>query len=105
MTHFKNFKVVYSPKISSIGDIDENKKLILIHKNMPKKFQEGIKEHEIEERKWLKRGHSYTYSHQKAQGKELKFYEKQFRNREKAKNFLNEEEKNVNKIIIQEAKT
>jgi hypothetical protein len=99
MSHFK-LRVL--PKIRTIGDIDERTKTILINKKMPKKFHKGIAVHELEERKWLKKGHSYTFSHDKAQKKELNYYAKTFGNKTKAKEFLDNEEKNVNKIFLEE---
>jgi hypothetical protein len=71
---------------------------------MPKKFNEGIAVHELEERKWIKKGHSYGYSHNKAQKKELDYYTKIFGSRIKGKEFLNNEEKFVNKIFLSEIK-
>jgi hypothetical protein len=99
LVHFFNYSIKFSPAIRSIGDIDENKKQILIHENMPRKFKEGIAVHEIEERNWLKKGHSYNFSHEKAQKKELDFYAKKFGSKNKAKSFLNDEEEHVNKLF------
>jgi len=79
-----------SGKVKNGGDIDGNKN-ILIDKEIPEKFHEGIAVHEIEERKLLLKGHSYVYSHNEAQKKELDFYEKKY-GKEKALEVLEEEE-------------
>ena len=93
-----------SSQIPTIGDIDEISKTILIDKHMPKKFEEGIAVHEFEERKWLKMGHSYTFSHKKAQKKELQFYKKKFNSLPRAKKFLKEEEKYVIRTLQNQLK-
>src|SRR3989338_9433138 len=79
-----------SGKVKNGGDIDGNKN-ILIDKEIPEKFHEGIAVHEIEERKFIKKGHSYVYSHNEAQKKELEFYEKKF-GKENALKILEDEE-------------
>jgi hypothetical protein len=93
-----NFKTIYA-EVPTIGDIDETTKIVYIHEGMPRKFEDGITVHEQEERKWLKKGHSYTWSHNKAQKKELKFYKHKFGSHNKAKKFLDEEEKNVIRVL------
>lgn len=77
-----------------MGDFDENAKTIYIDQDMPEKFHEGISVHEIEERKLIKKGHSYVYSHNEAQKKELAFYESKF-GKEKSMKMLEEEERIV----------
>jgi len=72
------YQIDNSKIIPTGGDIDENALIIFIDKGVPEKFHEGIAVHEIEERKLLKKGHSYVYSHNEAQKKELEFYKKQF---------------------------
>jgi uncharacterized spore protein YtfJ len=98
------FRLVHSNLVQSVGDVDLRKKQILIHKDMPRKFDDGIAVHEIEERKWIDKGHSYNYSHQKAQEKELDFYKSKFGNEREAKSFLNEEEQHVNRILLNDAR-
>ncbi len=86
-----SYKIDNSKKVSGIGDFDENNKVIYIDKDIPDKFHEGMAVHEIEERKLIKKGHSYVYSHNEAQKKELAFYESKF-GKDKAMKILEEEE-------------
>jgi len=86
----------------TIGDISEIEKTVYIDRRMPKKFKEGIAVHEIEERKWLKRGHTYKFSHNKAQQKELQFYKKKFNSLPRARDFLKDEENHVTKVFIKQ---
>ena len=65
-------------KVPSIGDMDENKKIIFVDFNVPEEFHEGFAVHEIEERKLIKKGHTYEFSHNEAQKKEQAFYIKKF---------------------------
>ncbi len=81
-----------SRKISGMGDFDENGLVIYVDKDLPEKFHEGIAVHEIEERKLIKKGHSYVFSHNEAQKKELAFYEKKF-GKENSMKMLEEEER------------
>ncbi len=85
------YQIDNSKIVSTGGDIDENALIIFVDKGVPEKFHEGIAVHEIEERKLLKKGHSYVYSHNEAQKKELEFYKKQF-GEENGINVLEEEE-------------
>jgi hypothetical protein len=91
----KTYLVEDSLEIITIGDVDENSCIVYINKNIPKKFIEGMTIHEIEERKLIGKGYTYTYSHNEAQKKELEFYEKKFKDKEKALQMLKEEEKYV----------
>ena len=86
-----SYKIDNSKKVVNIGDFDENEKTVYIDKDIPEKFHEGIAIHEIEERKFIKKGHSYVYSHNEAQKKELEFYEKKF-GKENALKILEDEE-------------
>ncbi|MDD4996210.1 MAG: hypothetical protein PHW15_01915 [Patescibacteria group bacterium] len=86
-----NYKIDSSGIVPSGGDIDEINKTILIDRGIPEKFHQGIAVHEIEERKLLMKGHSYVYSHNEAQKKELEFYKKTC-GEENALNLLEEEE-------------
>lgn len=72
----EKYQIDPSGTVTSGGDIDMNKKIIFVDKNLPEKFYEGIAVHEIEERKLLEKGHSYVFAHNEAQKKELEFYEK-----------------------------
>ncbi len=91
----KDYLVEDSIQIITIADVDENAHVVYIDKNIPKKFMEGMVIHEIEERKWMNKGYTYTFSHNEAQKKELEFYENKFGDKEKAFLFLKEEEKYV----------
>lgn len=86
-----------SKAVKSIGDIDENNKIIYIDKEIPEKFHEGIAIHEIVERELMKKGHTYVYSHNIANKKEIEFYEKIYGKDQGAKT-LEEEEELVLKI-------
>ena len=88
------YKIDDSKKVSGIGDFDENNKVVYVDKEVPEKFHEGIAVHEIEERKLIKKGHSYVYSHNEAQKIELVFYEKKF-GKDKCMKILEEEERVV----------
>ncbi len=74
----EKYQIDATKRIDSGGDINPNAKTILVDKDIPEKFHEGIAVHEIEERKHLLKGHSYVYSHNEAQKKELEFYEKTY---------------------------
>jgi len=87
----EKYQIDASGKVENGGDLDGNTKTILIDKDLPEKFHEGIAVHEIEERKLLLKGHSYVYSHNEAQKKELEFYEKVY-GKDKALEVLKEEE-------------
>lgn len=93
----EKYKIDASNPVSTGGDIDPAAKTILIDKDTPEKFHEGIAIHEIEERKNLLKGHSYVYSHNEAQKKELEFYEK-IHGKDKGLEILEEEEKVMLKI-------
>lgn len=92
------YKIVNSFKPNAIGDINENKKEVYVHKDMPEKFFDGIVMHEVEERKLVRKGYSYEFSHNEAQKKELAFYAKKF-GKKKALRMLKEEERMVNVIL------
>ncbi len=77
--------------ISNGGDFEEAAKTILIDRGVPEKFHGGIAVHEIEERKLLMKGHSYVFSHNEAQKKELEYYERVY-GKDKALSVLEEEE-------------
>lgn len=87
-----------SKKVDCMGDFFELAKTIYIDKNLPEKFHEGIAVHEIEERKFLKQGHSYGWSHNKAQLKELAFYKKKYG--EEAEGIMREEEELIDNIFL-----
>lgn len=70
------YQIDNTKTVGNGGDIDENTFTIFVDKGVPEKFLEGIAVHEIEERKLLKKGHSYVFSHNEAQKKEAEFYEK-----------------------------
>jgi hypothetical protein len=72
----EKYQIDATKRVDNGGDIDPNTKTILVDKDIPEKFHEGIAVHEVEERKHLLKGHSYVYSHNEAQKKELEFYEK-----------------------------
>lgn len=67
-----------SGKVKTFADFDETTNTVIIDSSIPEKFFEGLAVHEIEERKLIKKGHSYQYAHNEAQKKELEFYEKKF---------------------------
>jgi hypothetical protein len=87
----EKYQIDASRIVSNGGDINEINKTVYIDRSIPEKFHEGIAVHEIEERKLLMKGHSYVYSHNEAQKRELEFYEKIY-NKEKAPKILEEEE-------------
>ncbi len=87
----ETYQIDSAKRIDNGGDIDSNTKTILVDKDIPEKFHEGIAVHEIEERKLLLKGHSYVFSHNEAQKKELEFYEKEY-GKEKSLAVLEEEE-------------
>lgn len=87
----EKYQIDAAKRIDNGGDIDPQTKTILVDKDIPEKFHEGIAVHEIEERKHLLKGHSYVYSHNEAQKKELEFYEKVYGG-EKGLTVLEEEE-------------
>mgnify|MGYP001611240717 FL=1 len=87
----KKYKLDVSKTISTVGDFDETNSIAFVDKDVPEKFHEGIAIHEIHERHVLKNGHSYQFSHNEAQKKELEFYKKKFGDTEGEK-MLNEEE-------------
>ena len=87
----EKYQIDASKRVDGGGDIDPGIKTILVDKDIPEKFYEGIAAHEIEERKHLLKGHSYVYSHNEAQKKELEFYEKTY-GKEKGLEVLEEEE-------------
>lgn len=87
----EKYQIDASQAVANGGDLDENKKIIFVDKNLPEKFHEGIAIHEIEERKLLLRGHSYVFSHNEAQKKELEFYDKTY-GKDKGLAVLEEEE-------------
>ncbi|MDI6736965.1 MAG: hypothetical protein QME12_00425 [Nanoarchaeota archaeon] len=85
------YKIDISKKVSTAGDFDERINTAFVDKDMPEKFHEGIALHEIVERKFLKKGHSYQYSHNEAQKAELAFYKKKFGDAEGEKALIEEE--------------
>lgn len=87
----EKYQIDASRIIPNGGDIDEVNKVIYVDRGVPEKFHEGIAVHEIEERKLLMKGHSYVYSHNEAQKKEVEFYEKVY-GKDKALGVLEEEE-------------
>ncbi len=87
----EKYKIDASQIIANGGDLDEATKTIYVDRGIPEKFHEGIAAHEIEERKLILKGHSYVFSHNEAQKKELEFYEKVF-GKDKALEVLKEEE-------------
>ena len=72
----EKYQIDFSGRVNNGGDMNSATKTILIDQDIPEKFREGIAVHEIEERKLLEKGHSYVYSHNEAQKKEMEFYEK-----------------------------
>ena len=97
------YKIDNTKPNRSIGDIDERKKIIFLDKHMPAQFMEGIALHEIVERQFIRKGHSYEYSHNQAQKAELKFYQKKH-GLKKGKQMLFDEEKYVLKFFDQNVK-
>ncbi len=87
----EKYQIDSSGRVDNGGDINPSAKTILVDKDIPEKFHEGIAAHEIEERKHLLKGHSYVYSHNEAQKKELEFYEKIY-GKDKGLGVLEEEE-------------
>jgi len=87
----EKYQIDCSKSVTSAGDMDPATKTILVDKDLPEKFHEGIAVHEIEERKHLLKGHSYVYSHNEAQKKELEFYEQKY-GKDKSLEVLKEEE-------------
>ncbi len=87
----EKYQIDASKRVDGGGDLDLATKTILVDKDVPEKFHEGIAVHEIEERKYLLKGHSYVYSHNEAQKKELEFYEKVY-GKDKGVQTLEEEE-------------
>lgn len=87
----EKYQVDSSKNVFPVGDVDPATKTILVDKDLPEKFHEGIAVHEVEERKLLMKGHSYVYSHNEAQKKELEFYKKVY-GEENAMKVLEEEE-------------
>ena len=87
----EKYQIDSSKSVSNGGDLDLATKTILVDKNIPEKFHEGIAVHEIEERKHILKEHSYVYSHNEAQKKELEFYEQKY-GKDKGLEALEEEE-------------
>jgi len=87
----REFSIDNSGKIRTFADFDERTGTVLIDSGVPEKFFEGLAVHEIEERKLIKKGHSYQYSHNEAQKKELEFYEQKY-GKEEGMKILEEEE-------------
>ncbi len=85
------YKIDTSKKVTTTGDFDERINTAFVDKDFPEKFHEGIALHEIVERKFLKKGHSYQYSHNEAQKAELEFYKKKFGGMEGEKMLVEEE--------------
>lgn len=105
----KEYTIDNSGKVPTFADLDERTNTILIDSSIPEKFFEGIAVHEIEERKLIKKGHSYQYAHNEAQKKELAYYEQKF-GKDKALEILKEEESIVlrptrRKALSKEVKT
>jgi len=90
---YKNisYTIDSSKKIPTYGDFNEVTKIIYVDKGAPEKFHEGIAVHEIEELEMLKKGHSYVYSHNYAQKKELAFYQSKYGIEEGFKLLVDEE--------------
>jgi hypothetical protein len=87
----EKYQIDASRIIPNGGDLDEANKIVYIDRGVPEKFHEGIAVHEIEERKLLMKGHSYVYSHNEAQKKEMEFYKRVY-GEDKALGVLEEEE-------------
>jgi len=100
----KEYTIDNSGKVPTFADLDERTNTILIDSSIPEKFFEGIAVHEIEERKLIKKGHSYQYAHNEAQKKELAYYEQKF-GKEKALEILKEEESIVLRPIRRKSLT
>ncbi len=94
------YTIDFSKKVDCIGDFFENAKIIYIDKNIPEKFHEGIAVHEIEERKIMKKGYSYGWSHNQAQKKEFEFYKKTLGDDEGKKIIAEEEELTYNIFLV-----
>ncbi|HII16230.1 MAG TPA: hypothetical protein HA362_08055 [Nanoarchaeota archaeon] len=88
----KKYKIDISRKVSTTGDFDETVNTVFIDKDVPEKFHEGIAVHEIYERQVLKKGHSYQYSHNEAQKRELAFYKKKYGDKDGEKMLYEEED-------------
>ncbi len=89
----KIYKINDSLKMTTIADLDENRRIIFIDKRVPKKFLEGVAVHEIEKRNFMKKGNTHTYSHNEARKRSLAFYMGKLDGGQKAFKFLEEEEK------------
>ena len=87
----KTYFINSSKKIPTFGDFNETEGMIYIDKDAPEILHEGIAVHEIEELNMLKKGHSYVFSHNYAQKKELAFYQERY-GKEKGYSLLLEEE-------------
>ncbi len=88
----KRYFIDSSKKVDCTADYYEKGQVIYIDNHVPRKFFEGVAAHEIEERKLIRKGHSYGWSHNEAQKLELKFYAKKF-GQKKAEQMMKEEEK------------
>jgi len=93
------YKINDAQKIEYIGDFNERSNTVFIDKEIPKEFQEGIAVHEIVERSYVKKGHTYAFSHEKAQEQELAFYKKRYG--QKANAIFKKEEETVLKLAKQ----
>lgn len=94
-----------SRNVDSIGDFEEYKGVVLVDKSMPEKFLVGIAIHEIEERRFIRRGYSYEQAHMIAQKKELEYYQEISRGSfEKGLEMLKEEERFVLGLFLQRTK-
>jgi hypothetical protein len=87
----EKYQIDATKKIDNGADLDATVNTILIDKDLPEKFYEGLAVHEIEERKLILKGHTYVYAHNEAQKKELEFYEKVY-GKERGLGMLEEEE-------------
>lgn len=97
----KTYFIDSSKKIPTYGDYSEPNNTVYVDKDAPEKFHEGIAIHEIEELEMLKKGHSYVYSHNYAQKKELAFYQAKYGIQEGLKMLIDEE----NKVLAYKAPT
>ena len=88
----KKYFIDSSKKVDCTADYYEKGRVIYIDNHVPKKFFEGVSVHEIEERKLIRKGHSYGWSHNEAQKLELNFYAKKF-GAKKAEQMMKEEER------------